>query len=124
MRGDFAFLYSRNDKIFLAKDEFGKKSLLVGFGRDAMVVSSVPVGNWEVTKEAKEGEILEEEEKGEDWKTKYKAEWLASKAKKYFEVPKNMVLQVTIDRQKGTAVWVKEEIYENWFGRSALEVKT
>lgn len=35
-----------------------------------------------------------------------------------------MVLQVTIDRKKGTAVWVKEEIYENWFGRSALEVKT
>jgi asparagine synthetase B (glutamine-hydrolysing) len=31
IRGDFAFLYQRGDIMYIGKDEFGKKSLLVGF---------------------------------------------------------------------------------------------
>lgn len=47
MRGDFAFVYCRNSLIFLGKDDFGKKSLLIGFMKDGLIVGSIPLGRWE-----------------------------------------------------------------------------
>ena len=43
VRGDFAFVYQRKSRVFIGKDYFGKKSLLVGFEEDGVVISSVPI---------------------------------------------------------------------------------
>lgn len=43
IRGDFAFVFIEGDDIFISKDYFGKKSLLLGMGEDYLVVTSVPI---------------------------------------------------------------------------------
>lgn len=39
-------MYERDDIIYIAKDEFGKKSLLLGFEENGFVVSSLPLGDF------------------------------------------------------------------------------
>lgn len=43
IRGDYAFVLIEGDDIFIGKDYFGKRSLLLGMGENYFVVSSVPI---------------------------------------------------------------------------------
>jgi hypothetical protein len=60
-----------------------------------------------------------EEEEGKDWLGKYKAEWIASNNKMFFELPKNSLIQVRFEKDE--VIWSKYPIYENWFMRSSLD---
>lgn len=42
LRGDFAIILIEADKIFIMKDYFGKRSLLLGMSEDHLVISSAP----------------------------------------------------------------------------------
>lgn len=48
--GDFAFVYydQLNSKLVIAKDVFGKRSLLLGFSEDGFTVSSRAINEEEV----------------------------------------------------------------------------
>ena len=43
IRGDFAFVFVEGDEIYVGKDYFGKRSLLLGMGEDYFMFSSVPI---------------------------------------------------------------------------------
>jgi asparagine synthetase B (glutamine-hydrolysing) len=43
IRGDYAFIFMEGDEIFVGKDYFGKRSLLLGMGGDYFIFTSVPV---------------------------------------------------------------------------------
>lgn len=43
IRGDYAFIFMEGDEIFVGKDYFGKRSLLLGMGEDYFIFTSVPV---------------------------------------------------------------------------------
>jgi asparagine synthetase B (glutamine-hydrolysing) len=43
IRGDFAIILIEGDQVFIMKDYFGKRSLLVGMSDDHLVISSIPV---------------------------------------------------------------------------------
>lgn len=45
IRGDYAFIFIEGDEIFIGKDYFGKRSLLLGMGENYFVVTSVPIHN-------------------------------------------------------------------------------
>ena len=121
IRGDFAFVYQRDDIIYIAKDEFGKKSLLLGFQENGFVISSLPLGQFGKHEVAEQPEG-DDEEGGKDWIAKYKAEYAAASNKAYYELPKNSLIQVRLDQH--SAVWTRLPIYENWFIRSALTNKS
>lgn len=45
IQGDYSFVFydNKNKKILIAKDPFGKKSLLLGFSKDGFVLSSCAI---------------------------------------------------------------------------------
>jgi hypothetical protein len=43
IRGDFAFVFVEGNDVFIGKDYFGKRSLLLGMGEDYLVVTSTPI---------------------------------------------------------------------------------
>ncbi len=45
VRGDFAFIFVEGDDIFVGKDYFGKRSLLLGMGENYFVITSAPIHN-------------------------------------------------------------------------------
>lgn len=45
IRGDFAFVFIEGDDIFVGKDYFGKRSLLLGMGESYFVLTSAPIHN-------------------------------------------------------------------------------
>lgn len=45
IRGDYAFIFMEGDDIFVAKDFFGKRSLLLGMGESYFVITSAPIHN-------------------------------------------------------------------------------
>jgi asparagine synthetase B (glutamine-hydrolysing) len=42
IRGDFAIILIEGDQIFILKDYFGKRSLLVGMGDNHLMLTSAP----------------------------------------------------------------------------------
>lgn len=42
IRGDFSIVLVEGDQIFLLKDYFGKRSLLLGMSENHLLISSVP----------------------------------------------------------------------------------
>jgi asparagine synthetase B (glutamine-hydrolysing) len=42
IRGDFAIILIEGDQIFILKDYFGKRSLLVGLGDNHLMLTSAP----------------------------------------------------------------------------------
>lgn len=50
---------------------------------------------------------------------KYKAEYVAASAKMYYELPKNSLIQIKLEKQ--SAIWSRWHINPNWFLRSALD---
>lgn len=69
MEGDYAFAYfhEKSGKLYIAKDPFGKRSLLIGFSRDGFVLSScslnvsdeklVPLPDDELEEEGESGKV-------------------------------------------------------------------
>ena len=43
IRGDYAFIFVEGDEMFVGKDYFGKRSLLLGMGENYFIFTSVPV---------------------------------------------------------------------------------
>lgn len=43
IRGDFSFVFVEGDEIYVAKDYYGKRSLLLGMGEDYFMFTSVPI---------------------------------------------------------------------------------
>lgn len=58
IRGDYAFILIEGDDIFIGKDYFGKRSLLLGMGQNYFVLTSVPIHQL--------NRIIQQENQGED----------------------------------------------------------
>ena len=43
LRGDFAFVFIEGEEVFIGKDYFGKRSLLLGLGEDYLAITSTPI---------------------------------------------------------------------------------
>lgn len=69
IRGDFALVFIEGDEIFMAKDYFGKRSLLLGMGEDYFMVTSVPIHTSE--RMLREDPNKDDDEGEESWKHKY-----------------------------------------------------
>jgi asparagine synthetase B (glutamine-hydrolysing) len=64
IRGDFAFIFVEGSDIFIGKDYFGKRSLLLGMGEDYIVVTSTPIHS--LNRAIQQENLPEEHEADED----------------------------------------------------------
>ena len=83
------------DQLYIGKDYFGKRSLLLGMGSEYLAISSVPFEQCSKLPEEKDKDEPDEENEA-NWKAKYEAEWLASKSKSFFEIPANSLINIEI----------------------------
>jgi glutamine phosphoribosylpyrophosphate amidotransferase len=51
IRGDYAIILIEGDQIFILKDYFGKRSLLLGMSEDHLMLSSCPFENFQAREE-------------------------------------------------------------------------
>ena len=52
IRGDYAIILVEGDQIFIMKDYFGKRSLLVGMGENHLMLTSAPFEEMQRSEEA------------------------------------------------------------------------
>lgn len=55
IRGDFSIVLVEGDQIFLLKDYFGKRSLLLGMSEDHLLISSIPFEHFAAREENEQG---------------------------------------------------------------------
>ena len=51
IRGDFSFILVEGDQIFILKDYFGKRSLLLGMGEEHLMITSCPFSEYNFKEE-------------------------------------------------------------------------
>lgn len=69
IRGDYAVILVEGDQIFIMKDYFGKRSLLVGMGENHLLLTSAPHEEFLRPEDAPDPAGDGDEEEG--WRVKY-----------------------------------------------------
>ena len=116
VRGDYSIILVEGNHIYVMKDYFGKRSLLLGMGEEHLYLTSMPLV--EATQQEPPPEADDEQEDN-NWKAKYQAEWLSSKHKMLFEVPANSFISIQL--RNSTAMWTHQPIHSFDLKKLSLE---
>lgn len=122
--GDFALVYydALNQKLVIAKDVFGKRSLLLGFSECGFAISSRAINEQgeevgigpEKDKEEDEENTKNDADQAEYIEKKYFHEFLHSKDKCWLELPSNscIIIDIHENQQDGTVklIWNRHTI--------------